>query len=76
MYTKLAHLNHCRVQTCHQTVYSALWWVCSSCAFNKHSLRAISTEIETNFEYSQLLTHLGDLLPIVVIEMKVEHVFP
>ena len=36
----------------------------------------ISAEIETNFKYSQLLTHLGDLLPIVIIEMKVEHVFP
>jgi hypothetical protein len=28
------------------------------------------------FEYSQVLTHLGDLLPIVVVEMKVECVFP
>ena len=59
-----------------RSAYSALWRVCSSCAFNKRSLRAISTEIETDFEYSQLLTYLGDLLPIVVIEMKVERVFP
>ena len=55
---------------------SALWRVCSSCAFDKRSLRATSTEIEIIFEYSQLLTHLGDLLPIMVIEMKVERVFP